>query len=36
HGEKIHVAVALQAPPAGVDTPEDLALVRQLVAQQVH
>ncbi|MDE1513599.1 MULTISPECIES: 3-deoxy-manno-octulosonate cytidylyltransferase [Vibrio] len=36
HGEKIHVAVALQAPPAGVDTPEDLALVRQIVAQQVH
>ncbi|MFC6440154.1 3-deoxy-manno-octulosonate cytidylyltransferase [Bowmanella sp. JS7-9] len=24
HGEKIHVAVAAVAPPAGVDTPEDL------------
>lgn len=27
HGEKIHVDVALQAPPAGIDTPEDLARV---------
>ncbi|MCW8346481.1 3-deoxy-manno-octulosonate cytidylyltransferase [Vibrio sp. ZSDZ65] len=32
YGEKIHVDVALQAPPAGVDTPEDLEHVRQLVA----
>ncbi len=24
HGEKIHVDVALKAPPPGVDTPEDL------------
>lgn len=31
YGEKIHVAVALQAPPAGVDTPEDLEAVRRLV-----
>ncbi|RBM70348.1 3-deoxy-manno-octulosonate cytidylyltransferase [Vibrio tarriae] len=34
HGEKIHVAVALEAPPAGVDTPEDLEVVRKFVAQQ--
>ncbi|MBT1063187.1 3-deoxy-manno-octulosonate cytidylyltransferase [Bowmanella sp. Y26] len=27
HGEKIHVDVALQAPPAGIDTPDDLARV---------
>lgn len=33
HGEKIHVAPALVAPGAGVDTPEDLELVRQLVKQ---
>ncbi|EKO3556375.1 3-deoxy-manno-octulosonate cytidylyltransferase [Vibrio metschnikovii] len=31
YGEKIHVAVALEAPPAGVDTPEDLAAVRKLI-----
>lgn len=36
HGEKIHVAVALQAPPAGVDTPEDLALVRSIVAAKAN
>lgn len=35
YGEKIHVAVALEAPPAGVDTPEDLELVRSIVAKQV-
>ncbi|CAQ84905.1 MULTISPECIES: 3-deoxy-manno-octulosonate cytidylyltransferase [Photorhabdus] len=29
YGEKIHVATALQAPGAGVDTPEDLAAVRK-------
>ncbi len=34
YGEKIHVAVALEAPPAGVDTPEDLELVRSIVAKQ--
>lgn len=34
YGEKIHVAVALEAPPAGVDTPEDLELVRRIVAKQ--
>lgn len=33
YGEKIHVDLALEAPPAGVDTPEDLAEVRALVAQ---
>ncbi|MCG3742207.1 3-deoxy-manno-octulosonate cytidylyltransferase [Vibrio cincinnatiensis] len=32
YGEKIHVAVALEAPPAGVDTPEDLAVVRRIMA----
>ncbi|MBY8088982.1 3-deoxy-manno-octulosonate cytidylyltransferase [Vibrio fluvialis] len=31
YGEKIHVAVALEAPPAGVDTPEDLDAVRHIV-----
>lgn len=31
HGVRIHVADALQAPPAGVDTPEDLARVRRLL-----
>lgn len=29
HGEKIHVAQALIEPPAGIDTPEDLARARQ-------
>ncbi|GHA37539.1 3-deoxy-manno-octulosonate cytidylyltransferase [Photobacterium aphoticum] len=32
YGEKIHVDVAIDAPPAGVDTPEDLEKVRQLVS----
>jgi 3-deoxy-manno-octulosonate cytidylyltransferase (CMP-KDO synthetase) len=27
NGEKIHVAVAIENPPAGVDTAEDLAKV---------
>lgn len=31
HGEKIHVALALEAPAAGVDTPEDLEVVRQIL-----
>lgn len=31
HGEKIHVDVAIDPPPAGVDTPEDLAKVRLLI-----
>lgn len=31
HGEKIHVATALEAPPAGVDTPADLARANQAV-----
>ncbi len=30
HGEKIHVDIAVDAPPAGVDTPEDLDAVRRL------
>ncbi|EEX33673.1 MULTISPECIES: 3-deoxy-manno-octulosonate cytidylyltransferase [Vibrio] len=34
YGEKIHVEVAKQAPPAGVDTPEDLEVVRKLIAHQ--
>ncbi len=32
YGEKIHVAVAKIAPPAGVDTPEDLEVVRRILA----
>ncbi|SFU27806.1 3-deoxy-manno-octulosonate cytidylyltransferase [Xenorhabdus koppenhoeferi] len=32
YGEKIHVAKALQAPGAGVDTPEDLDAVRKVFA----
>jgi 3-deoxy-manno-octulosonate cytidylyltransferase (CMP-KDO synthetase) len=31
YGEKIHVDVAIDAPPAGVDTPEDLEKVRALI-----
>lgn len=31
HGVRIHVADALEAPPAGVDTPEDLQRVRLLL-----
>tara|TARA_Y100001956_G_scaffold21591_1_gene21140 strand:- start:7028 stop:7780 length:753 start_codon:yes stop_codon:yes gene_type:complete len=34
YGEKIHVEVAKQAPAAGVDTPEDLEVVRQIIANQ--
>ncbi len=34
HGEQIHVADALQTPPHGVDTPEDLERVRMLFAQR--
>ncbi|CCN35008.1 3-deoxy-manno-octulosonate cytidylyltransferase [Vibrio nigripulchritudo SO65] len=33
YGEKIHVAVAKETPAAGVDTPEDLEVVRKLLAQ---
>ncbi|GLT18249.1 3-deoxy-manno-octulosonate cytidylyltransferase [Vibrio zhanjiangensis] len=32
YGEKIHVEVAEQVPPAGVDTPEDLEVVRRIVS----
>lgn len=32
HGEKIHVAVAKETPPAGVDTPEDLEKVRKFLS----
>ena len=31
YGEKIHVAVAQETPPAGVDTPDVLELVRKVV-----
>ena len=31
YGEKIHVEIAKQIPPAGVDTPEDLEAVRRIV-----
>jgi 3-deoxy-manno-octulosonate cytidylyltransferase (CMP-KDO synthetase) len=31
HGVRIHVADALEAPPAGVDTAEDLERVRRLL-----
>lgn len=31
HGQRIHVADAVQALPAGVDTPEDLERVRELL-----
>ncbi len=33
YGEKIHVDVAIESPPAGVDTPEDLQKVRDIVAK---
>ncbi|WP_445494104.1 3-deoxy-manno-octulosonate cytidylyltransferase [Photorhabdus sp. SF281] len=33
YGEKIHVGIALKAPGAGVDTPEDLATVREIFAE---
>lgn len=34
YGEKIHVAVAKEAPSAGVDTPEDLEAVRDIIAKR--
>ncbi|EGQ7676376.1 3-deoxy-manno-octulosonate cytidylyltransferase [Vibrio parahaemolyticus] len=34
YGEKIHVAVAKEAPAAGVDTPEDLEAVRAIVVKK--
>jgi len=34
YGEKIHVEVAKQAPAAGVDTPEDLEVVRSIIANR--
>ncbi|WP_089138630.1 3-deoxy-manno-octulosonate cytidylyltransferase [Vibrio rumoiensis] len=33
YGEKIHVALAKEAPAAGVDTPEDLEIVRKILAK---
>lgn len=35
NGKKIHVAMVEQAPPPGVDTPEDLEVVAQLMASVV-
>lgn len=32
HGEQIHVADAVETPPHGVDTPEDLERIRELFA----
>lgn len=34
HGEKIHVEEALEAPAAGVDTVEDLEIVRKIIGEQ--
>jgi 3-deoxy-manno-octulosonate cytidylyltransferase (CMP-KDO synthetase) len=34
YGEKIHVEVAKEAPAAGVDTPEDLEVVRSIIANR--
>ncbi|MDC5852851.1 3-deoxy-manno-octulosonate cytidylyltransferase [Vibrio europaeus] len=34
YGEKIHVEVAKEAPAVGVDTPEDLEVVRSIIAKQ--
>jgi len=34
YGEKIHVEVAKEAPAAGVDTPEDLKVVRSIIAKR--
>lgn len=34
YGEKIHVEVAKDAPSAGVDTPEDLEVVRKIIANR--
>lgn len=33
YGDKIHVGLAPEAPPVGVDTPEHLQLIRDLVAK---
>ncbi|WP_105903429.1 3-deoxy-manno-octulosonate cytidylyltransferase [Vibrio gangliei] len=33
YGEKIHVALAKEAPAAGVDTPEDLEIVRKILSK---
>lgn len=34
YGEKIHVEAAKEAPAAGVDTPEDLEVVRNIIANR--
>lgn len=34
YGEKIHIEVAKEAPAAGVDTPEDLEVVRNIIANR--
>jgi len=34
HGKRIHVSLAAEIPPAGVDTPEDVKRIEQLLLQQ--
>ncbi len=34
HGEKLHVDIASQQPPPGVDSPEDLKLVQDILSKQ--
>jgi 3-deoxy-manno-octulosonate cytidylyltransferase (CMP-KDO synthetase) len=34
HGMRVHLVVLAQAPPAGVDTPEDLERIRALLARR--
>ncbi|SHO58819.1 3-deoxy-manno-octulosonate cytidylyltransferase [Vibrio quintilis] len=34
YGEKIHVDIAHEAPHIGIDTPEDLEQIRQIIAKQ--
>lgn len=36
HGEKIHVDVAVKAPPAGIDTPEDLTRLLNSMATSTN
>ena len=35
HGKRIHVSLAAEIPPAGVDTPEDMQRVGKLLAEKV-
>ncbi len=34
HGEKLHVDIASQQPPPGVDSPEDLKLVQEMLSKK--